>query len=430
MSDVEAVRSTCERLRSKTDALRGRAWRDVVDTLGAVGARFLDSADTLRQEALERLPAEAGLSSPMAEVVLDGMARDWTADRLHSMVAAELEEPDCLDGVHRIGGRRLVAVGPALCLQVVAGSVPGVGVHALIRSLVCKAPTLLKPGRGDTLLPVLFARGLADADPDLGKALEVLYWPGGASGPLVEALGSADVAVVYGSDETVAAVRSAARPTTRIVEYHHRVGLAVIGRSATVPGSIEAAAAALARAVAVFEQRGCVCPHLVYVEGGPDEAARFAETLAVVFEALEEVLPSAPLSAEEGAALQQLRGTAELAAASGAGSVRHGGSGTWTVIVEGGSVGGPPTFARGVRVRSIADVAELAGKVEALGPHLQTVGYAGLGARLAPVAEALARAGASRIVPLQRMSFPPPWWLHDGRGPLRVLLRWAEVEAG
>ena len=38
------------------------------------------------------------------------------------------------------------------------------------------------------------------------------------------------------------------------------------------------------------------------------------------------------------------------------------------------------------------------------------------------------RLASPRVVPLANMSFPPPWWLHDGRGPLWDLVRWAEVE--
>jgi hypothetical protein len=81
-----------------------------------------------------------------------------------------------------------------------------------------------------------------------------------------------------------------------------------------------------------------------------------------------------------------------------------------------------------VRVRPVSDMRLAAAELEALGPHLQTIGHAGLDGRLESVAAALARLGASRIVPLARMSFPPPWWLHDGRGPLRDLVRWSEVE--
>ena len=33
------------------------------------------------------------------------------------------------------------------------------------------------------------------------------------------------------------------------------------------------------------------------------------------------------------------------------------------------------------------------------------------------------------IAPLERVPWPPPWWHHDGRGPLAALLRWTDLEA-
>ena len=63
-----------------------------------------------------------------------------------------------------------------------------------------------------------------------------------------------------------------------------------------------------------------------------------------------------------------------------------------------------------------------------LGPHLQSLGVAGLGDRLDEIAAACARAGVTRVTDFRSMPFPPAWWLHDGRGPLTELIRWAEME--
>ena len=409
-----------------------RPWTEIADVLGAVGARFLDPADPLRAEALERLPEEADLSGAMAREVLDGMAADWTVERLRRTVVSEFEEAGCLDGISTVRGREVMAVGPELCLQIVSGSVPGVGVNALLRSLLVKSPTLVKPGRADSLLTELFHRGLRETDESIADALAICYWPGGAEEPQREALAAAEVAVVYGSDGTVWEVRSAAPATTRVVAYHHRIGLALIGREVLTADVVDGVAADTARAVALFEQRGCVCPHLVYVErGGEVEVAGFAERLAVAFGALESTLPSCSLDAVEGAALQQLRGTAELHAASGSGFVRHGGPGaSWTVVYEGPGIReeGPLTVARGVRIRDLDDASRLADLIAPLGSHLQSVAYAGLAGRATDIAEAVGRVGASRVVPIDRVSFPPPWWLHDGKGPLSDLVRWVEVE--
>jgi acyl-CoA reductase-like NAD-dependent aldehyde dehydrogenase len=421
------VRESLARLRAAGSALVARPADDIAGVLGDVGMRFLDPDDSLRTEALEQLPLDGGLSPQMAAEVLDGMARDWSADRLRRTLRAEFGDPRCLDVPTEVDGRRLMAFGPRVCVQIASGSVPGVSVNALLRSLLVKAPTLIKPGRGDALLTELFARGLAERDPGLASALSVLYWSGGSEEVEREAMTGADVAVVYGSDATVHALRAMAPPTTRIVGYHHRMGVALVGRESDPVG----AAADLARAVALFEQRGCVCPHRVWVEeGGAEEPVDFASRLAEAMADLESVLPSAPLSPEEASAVQQLRGTSELQAGVSGGRVWHGGSmAPWTVVYEPGAMPGPGTLARGVRVHPLTELSGAAEVLAPLGAHLQTVGYAGFDARTDRLMEIAGRAGASRVVPLREMAFPPPWWLHDGRGPLRDLVRWIEVEA-
>jgi hypothetical protein len=447
------VTSVARRLRDHADTLRARSVTEIRSVLGRVGKRFLDDEDPLRRRALEELPEAAHLSAAMARVVLDGMARSWTEDPLRVLVESEIGVPWCLEGLVGVpwreghAHRALMAVGPALCVQIVSGGVPGVGVDALVRSLLVKAPTLLKPGRGDTLLPTLFAEALAGEDPELAEGLAVLYWPGGSAELDRAAVAEAELVVVYGSDETVASLRAATPPTARFIGYHHRIGVGVVGRDALMDresADVDAdardfgwmvtdvmrTAGDVALTVALFERRGCVCPQVVFVEeGGEVSAAGFARALGDAFEALEVDLPAPPATADEAASVTQLRGTAEMHAASGGGEVHHGGSGaTWTVIYEPEPVELPDAPGRIVRVRPLDDAEAMGADVRALGPHLQSVGYAGLGDRLSAVTESLGRAGASRVVPFGALSFPPPWWLQDGRGPLRDLLRWVELE--
>ena len=415
--------------------LADRRASDLCAALGSVGERLLDPHDTLRMKALEYLPADSGLSTEMASVVLDGMARDWTEDRLRSLLDAEFADASCLDGFVEHRGRTSMAMGPGLSFQVVAGSVPGVGVSALIRSLLLKSPTLLKPGRGDSVLPVLFASALHEVDPGIAAALAVVYWPGGSEALENVALRRADAIVAYGGDETVAALRGRAPVTTRFVAYHHRTSVGVVGVEALEQPHATASAASVASAVAVFDQRGCVSPRLVFVEqGGTVSPRAFASLLAQSFADLESELPSGVLDPAEASALHQLRGTVELIAASDAGSesgaqIHHGGDASWTVIFDHGPTDPVGCLGRTVRVIPLMDVEKLPELLGRLGAHLQTVGAAGLGDRAKKLASSLGRAGVSRVVPFNQVPFPPPWWHHDGRSPLGDLVHWIDLES-
>ncbi|HZD04333.1 MAG TPA: acyl-CoA reductase [Longimicrobiales bacterium] len=459
--DAPAMGRIVARLRGARRGLLERPVDEIAQRLGRVGLRFLDGGDPVRARALELLPPGVGISGPMAVAIVDGMAADWTPERLLGLLRAEFGDPAVLDrlvdrnggggtvparpggserGARSMGARagspgagRIRALGAALAVHLSSGTVPGVSVTSLVRSLLVKSPVLLKPGRGDVVLPVLFLEALAAEDPELAAAAAVIYWPGGEGEAEAAALEAADLVVVYGSDGVVAAVRRRLGPHVPMVAYHHRVSAALVGREALRPGPLEAAARQAARAVALFDQRGCVSPRVVWVEEGGEVGPRdFARALTRALARLEEELPSGVLNDVEASALQQLRGTAELREAAGEDfAVWAGGDAPWTVVYEGGpGVEGGAAGGRLVRVRGVPDALDLGDRLAPLAPHLQTVAVCGLGGRIDAVAEHLARAGAGRIASLDGAPWPPPWWHHDGRGPLQALVRWVDVEEG
>jgi hypothetical protein len=429
--DPAWVGALADRLVAAAHELRSLPLDDVLAALGTVGERLLDPGSRLRARALELLPSESGLSPEMSAAVLDGMARDWTEERLRALVEAELPRPEALDGFVDESVRRVRAMGPALAFQVVAGSVPGVGATALLRSLLTKGPTLLKPGSGDLTLPLLVAETVAEAHPALARAVAVVYWPGGREALEDAVLQRADVVVAYGGDASVGALSRRTPVTRRFVGYHHRVSVGVVGRSALEPDRMERTASEVAGSIALFDQRGCVSPRLVWVEeteGG--EARVFARRLAAALQALETHLPGGRLDPAEGSALHQLRGTAELLAGDGrtGPEVHHGGGASWTVVFDPDPAFDPGCVGRVVRVKPVEDLREVVDALRPVGPHLQTVGLAGAGERAMELAEALARIGVSRVAGFEDVPFPPPWWHHDGRGGLEALLRWVDLE--
>jgi hypothetical protein len=444
----EWVGAVCERLRGAGGGLAERDASSIAAALGRVGERFLDPADPLRSEALELLPSTSALSPEMSAAVLDGMAADWTRARLVGFLRAEMGEPCALDGfVESAAGpaldaaiddagaapagptRRSMAIGPRLCVQIVAGSVPGVGTSALVRSLLVKGPTLVKPGGGDLVLTVLFARALAEADPELGAAVAVVYWPGGSRALEDAALTWADVVTAYGSDATVSELRARTPIAARFLAYHHRVSVGVVGREALSSAALERTASEVARAVALFDQRGCVSPQLVFAERGGERSPRaFAEALGRALRDLEQELPTGLLDPAEAAALHQARGTAELLSGSGEVRMLHGGRAAWTVLYEPDALSLPPLAGRFARVRPLEALERLPQALAPLSSHLQTVGYAGLDSRLEELARTLGRAGAVRVAPFRAVPFPPPWWHHDGGRPLGDLVRWVDLE--
>jgi hypothetical protein len=419
--------------RARERELLPRTNRSLVATLGRVGLRFLDPGDRLRRDALEGLPATAGVSAPMAREILDGMAADWVPERLEALLASEFPDPGVLEGFRPGPAGDLQRVlGDSLLLQVVSGSVPGVSATALLRGLLVRSATLVKPGRGDLLLPLLWMRGIGEEDPGLAEVAGVHYWPGGApgAGEVEEAwVAEADRLVVYGGDDTVAAFRRRVPAGVRVVAYPHRISVGLLGREESGSARGRVTAREAARAVSLFDGRGCVTPQLLFVEGSMDEVLAWARLLGEGLEELSRELPPGRLSASEAARVQHLRAMAELSGAAGRpGGILTGAGTSWTVVVSGGEEVEGSCPGRVVRVVAVHDLGSVPQRLRPLAAHLQSAVLEVGEDRRPALAEALARIGVPRITTLARVPWPPAWWHHDGDGPLQALACWVDLE--
>lgn len=400
-------------------------------SIGRVADRFLDHADPLREKALKMLASTAGVSPQMANLVLAGMARDWTRDRLDELLDREFENADVLDAFQaRDGGRMVRARGPLVSFHVGSGTVPGVGVTSMIRALLLKSAVLLKPGWGDIALPVLFAQALGEELAELADAVAVVYWPGGGSELEAVALGRAPVVVAYGGDEAIRSLRIRTPITTRLLTYNHRVAVGIVGREALGADQGVGVARRAARAVSMFDQRGCVSPQVLYVEeGGKVEPVEWACVLWNELTDLEVELPVGQLRSGEASAVHQARGVAEVREASGTGTrVFHEAPGFATVIFEPEPDFTLSCLSRVVYVKPIPNLEDVPKVLDFVKDHLQTVALEGLGSYRRTLAEMLGQMGVTRITSFEEAPWPPPWWHHDGASVFEGMVRWIDLE--
>jgi hypothetical protein len=401
--------------------------------LGRAGARFLDPEDPLSREALERLPGDGVLSSAGSRELLVGMARDWTVDRLRTALMADFPDPQVLDAFRPgPGGDRVRAVPPGLLLQIGAGNVPGTGATALLRGLLVGAPTLLKPGAGDRVLPRLLARAIAHEAPEMASAYSVQGWVGGEGGALEErALARAERVVVYGGWDAVRSVRERLPSGVPLVEYGHRVSVGIVTRSALSTAAAPSVAAAAAAAISAYEQRGCVSPHAIWVEdGGEVGPEAWAQLVAQALEARSREVPvPAPTDAQVAGRMRQLRDAAELREAAGKGNrVLGGPEAGWMVLFEPASSFEPSCLGRTVRIHPVAEATSVPTLLRPARRILQSCAVEGSERDRMRVAVKLSEMGATRITTFRRQAWPPAWWCHDGEGPLRALVRWVGME--
>jgi hypothetical protein len=409
--------------------LVGAATNDVVAIIDAAAARLADPGDPLRRVADELLPGVTGLSQAMVQHVLDRMIRDWRAPALHRLLDAELDGGRMLDGFVESDGRVLRASGPALITHVFAGNVPGVSVTSLVRALLVRSASLGKTAAREPLLAVLFARAVASIDAGVGACLAVTYWPGTEYSLLEASLRDADVAVVYGGADAVAAVRRAAPARARVVEHGPKLSLAVVTRDALPDrDAAHRIARDAALATATFDQHGCVSPHMIFVERGGALAPReLARAIAEQLSALQPKLPRGPLDAAAAVRIHEARGRAEFRAIAGA-DVEVFEAGDAMVIYDGDAGFEPSCLDRTLYVLPVDDGLHAARAIAPFSDVLQSVALECADPRRSDIARALAGAGATRVTSLHALPWPPPEWLHDGRGPLRELVRITELE--
>ncbi|HEV7732865.1 MAG TPA: acyl-CoA reductase [Candidatus Binatia bacterium] len=357
------------------ERLRDRPRRETARSLAAAATRWRDDVD-LRAA----LPAATRLSPDMIDAVMPRITGALDADAMTELVAREL-------------GPRPTA-GPALVAHVLASNVPALALPAIALGCLAGAAVVVKSGRDDVLSAPAFHRALETVDPELAATVVSTYWTGGDRGVEDAVLARADVVVASGSDATMQAL--APRLGTRLLAHGARVSCIVV---ASDDADV---AARVASDVALYDQRGCLSPHTVYVVG---DASAFAERLAV---ALATQPAAGPATLEERAARRTL-----LAVSEWQGDVLHGD----------GVLCGPPAPFRptcGGRVVRVQEVRSIADVPTLLPSHgIECVGIAGLD----PDTAALARLGVARVCPVGRMQSPPLAWPCGQHAPLRSLLR-------
>jgi hypothetical protein len=423
--------TVCQHLLHAAARLRAMPVDRIAAAIDGAARQLRRADEPERATVAAGLIAFAGCSTAMAVHVLDRVSQDWLEPALQELLRAELGGGAAIEGfVERGAGRSARAVAPPLGFHVFAGNVPGVSVTSIVRALLVRSAVFGKSAAGEPILAPAFARLLARTDAEVGACVAVSYWPGGDAAIEAAIMRHAGLVVHYGGDEAIASLRARAAADTIFVEHGPRISFAVVDARALDSDACAAAAADLARAIALFDQQGCVSPQAAYVIGSADNARAFADLAARQLSAIAHELPRGRLEAGEAAAIRDVRTRAEFRAIRGEDvELWAGDDMAWTVVLDADAAFGGSCLNRTIVIRRVRGVDELLDAVRPFGRFLQTVGVAGFPDDcLADLAARLADAGATRVAPIRAMPWPPVTWHHDGRGPLRELVRWTDLE--
>jgi len=331
-----------------------------------------------------------------------------TADDLLALVRSELGDERVLDDFVTLGGVATRALAPVTILHIVSGNTPAAALQSLIRGLLIGSRNLCKiPAAG---LPAVMEFRAA-LPQELVTRIEISEelpdkWPT-----------EANVIIAFGNDETIAHFRGLAKPQQVFVVHGHALSFGVIFDDPDF-----ASVAGAARDASVFDQQGCLSPHVIYVRG---DAAGYAERLAQEMQRFHEREPRGAITLSEANTIRALRDDLAFRAANGEAIVLHAsqGSTAWTVAyLE--SPGFPRSpLNRCIFVKPLPS--DLAAELRDVHAHLSCTG---IWPATLENARVLADCGVSRICLLGEMQTPPWSWRQDGQLALAPLVRWVTAE--
>ena len=431
------IGEACQTLkRNRERYLAHRPTHSLVNVLSDVASRWLEPNYPFRQLALQQGPAATGFSAATLAAGLDGFFQQLTRENFQALLAQDLGHAQRLDKMvsaeveHKLS-RGAMSIAPELLVHFAAGNLPPPTLMSIVLGVLVRSAQFVKCASGATLLPRLFAHSLYEAEPKLGACLEIAEWPGENPGLADALFHEADCVTVTGDDSTLEAIRRRLPAGTRFLGYGHRVSFAfVAGRVLSGLSSRRIVERAAADIVA-WNQRGCLSPHLLYVEEGGELAAeQFADALAAELERREALEPRGELPVEAAAAIASRRSLYEVRAAHSP-ETRHWfspNSTAWTVVYEADPRFQLSCLNRFVYVKGVRDLTQALQSADSVRGRVSTVGLAAPEDQAQDLATELARWGVARVCPLGQMQKPPLTWRHDGRPALGDLVAWTDWE--
>jgi hypothetical protein len=391
------------------------------DTIGAVFTEVVEAVSSSGRwrRAISAIAARSAYSESLLDISLRALVSP-----LHS--AAEFA---------RKAKQRRELLG-----FIMPGNLPGAGIHELVTALIAGCAAIVKTSSSEPVFFRELASTLRQLDrrfgTSLGARLEVFNWPRDRTDLTEALLNNCDRLIVMGDDATMVQFQAFVQHG-RLLAFGSRVSGAAVMRDALEGISIIQTTEALALDCAMFDQRGCLSPHHVFVEG---HAREFAAELAAAFSRLAPLLGGngalRKLELQDAAAIRSVRETARWRRLSGRNvELWEDPNFQWTVVLDSAaSFTSSPGF-RVLYVSPFNDTLDFERRLEPVRGRVE--GFAIAGGESTPKATGrseervesavvrtiVARCGATYICAPGEMQSPALDWPHGDGEFIRVFAR-------
>jgi hypothetical protein len=410
---------------------------------GSVPARALHPHDLRLTASALRAAVEASIPSARIAAVVAQAAKELMDDApligriaessgfSRQLIAASLQGllTPFLDGVHLEDFSRKLRMRRELVGFVMPGNIAGGGLHEVVIALLAGCSIMIKSATAEPFFFEQLADAIARADGDLAHRLAVFDW-GRQEIDLTSAMRECcDRIAVFGDDETIASFdrRSDRYPDNSgrrddLAGFGDRMSCAIVMSDERSSVEDRATEVLLARDIALFEQRGCLSPHHIFIHDADGSyTPAFAEKLSAALDRLAcELPPPLNLRLEDAAAIRRVRETARWQGLGGKQvHLWEGSNLSWTVIFDRNcSFAESPGF-RTVRVSPFLDVEDLARRLDPTRGRLEACAIAGSSSLNRDTRRLVEMFGASYVCGVGKMQSPPIEWPHGSGAFLR-----------
>lgn len=329
---------------------------------------------------------------------------------------AELGSWRALDRWVESGDSTVRAIPVGSVLHLLPGTVPAAGVMSIVRAILTKNISIVKPAVDDPVTATSLALSFMDSDPDhpVTRSLSVLYWP--HDDPVGDEIAAeVDAIVAWGGDHAIEWARRRAGVDTRVLAFGPKSSIAIVGKGA----DLGVVGDRLAHDVSMYEQRGCFSVRQVFLED--DDPESLIAALADGLRHYASLLPPARRTDDE-AAMAAIAGIEALVLGE---RVTADSANAWQIIVRAPEDVRESPFARTVFIHPGWPPEQVARHW--VSPRTQTVMVEPWEVAL-DVRDVLAAAGVSRIAEAGQSNLPRTGGAHDGIRPLAALLRFVTCD--
>lgn len=316
--------------------------------------------------------------------------------------------PEALDDLARHLDQRRIGVGAF----VMPANVPGAGLHELAIALVAGATAIIKVSSREPFFFTAMLRTLAEIAPELGARTAAVNFGRERPDLMESVLDACNFAVALGDDATMVALAG----RTRLFAFGSRASGALVRRDACHDNRIAEMAAGLARDVVLFEQRGCLSPHHLFLEGADQAVAtRFCELLARELSALALSLPPARIPFHVASVIRRMRESARWRRIGGQDvALFEGPAMAWTVVLDAEARFQLSPGYRTVTVSTVQNLDELERRLAPIAGRLEAFAIAAGAESTGEASDRLARMGVTWTCEAGSMQSPPLGWRHGG----------------